>query len=148
MRRGVSVALAAVAVLVAAGCGSSSQPLTRSQLASRAEAICHRVNQQTLALYRSVQGSRSADKAALARVLSEVAARQRAAVKQLDALEPPSTVKARYQQFNAAMHAVVSMQRPASAIVGGDDPQLEERGVQMGKALRLAKGIGIEHCPS
>jgi hypothetical protein len=148
MRRGAFVALVAAATLIAAGCGSSSHALTRTQLANRAEAICKRLNRETLALYRSISAGHDVQDPTLARVVEEVAARQRQAVAQLDALEPPSGVAARYDQFNAAMQAVVRMQRPAEALIGGDDPQLQSRGLQMGKALRLAKDIGIPHCPS
>jgi hypothetical protein len=88
-----TVALAATALAVG-GCGGSSQPLTRAELTSKADAICKRVSGKLAAkTVTSVQD--------VARTAPELAAVEQEALNELSKLEPPASIENDWKVFIA-----------------------------------------------
>jgi hypothetical protein len=142
-RRMAALILAATAVS-ACGSGGTTKSLTRADLIGRADAICGRINAQISAHpYRTRQ--------AIARLASQQAAYEHAAIAELSALVPPVSVAADWKQIIAdartladdtaklAVYAKANNLKSGFALVSSDAPV-------HARMLALAKRNGFKEC--
>jgi len=137
----ISMTLVAL-VLVAAGCGgggsSSSGQLSASELKSKANQICSDLNDKT----KNVSKSEDFDAALKA---------TNDAIKKLKALQPPASMKAKYQAFLDELDAGVPVLTKLVKAV--DDKNLSEATKLVPQADQVdrranaaARAIGLDSC--
>jgi hypothetical protein len=132
------VAVVVTTAIAAGGCGSSgsSHPLSRAELRKQANAICtHREAQLQTVIARS-KSPAGAQRAALPTLDKALA--------DLDALEPPAAVKAKYARFVSDERTHIAEIR--SGLSG--KPTDHRTAAALGhERLRLMRGLGIT-CPN
>ena len=151
MKWKVAGALVTTLAIGAAGCGgSSSKPASQAGFATRADAVCTRLNAQNLALMKA-EGRRAGQNDVsqgdlLAQVLPKLRAQQQQAIAALDALTPPDNLKPTYSRWMNAQRRVFTLLPTAADLRAGSDPELHERKVQLATQSRLSKGLGLKDC--
>ena len=136
-----------VATLGAACSGGGSGNLTKPQLADQADAICARANRSISRMYRPDPLDAAATTAALAKVVT----RQRAELRQLRALEPPTIDASDYGRWLTQIDlALARADVSRRAIARGDVQAADEANHRADQirtdADRFAKGYGMHDC--
>lgn len=88
-------ALAALALVLVSGCGSSSKPLTRAELTTKANAICRKVNLKLQAATKKGVGTVQQ----IAQIAPELASFEETALVELGKLIPPVAVESDWKAF-------------------------------------------------
>lgn len=159
MHRNVAGALALVFAFTftAAGCGggggsdqASAQLKTSADLVKRADAVCARFSKKSFAVAAEVseqeRQSHVTDEQLQARAIAKLAAIRRQELDALDALSPPSALKARLDSFVASQRQSVALAL-AEAKQSPDQPASAETDAISRKSAQLARAIGFKHCP-
>lgn len=142
MTRLFGAALAAIALVVASGCGgsssTSSKPLTLAELTAKADAICKRIIPQV--------DWEKADPKTLPHVVGHLAALEEQAASELEKLTPPASIADEWREiiddFRLTGHEFKQIAFGASQVPGVGVPlsnAQHERGM-------VAKHMGIIEC--
>lgn len=90
-----TIALTALTLFIATGCGSSSKPLTRAELTVKANAICKKVNVKLQAATKKGVGTVQQ----IAQLAPELASFEETALVELGKLIPPAAVESDWKAF-------------------------------------------------
>lgn len=93
-RRGLTTLALTATMLMATGCGSSSKPLTRAELTTKANAICKTVTAKLAS--KTIKSQKD-----IARVAGELASFEQSALTDLSKLVPPAELENDWKQFVA-----------------------------------------------
>jgi hypothetical protein len=141
----------AVPAFVAAGCGSGSERLTKSEFVTQADAICAKYEQRVQAAMRGVPAGDSAQLAsAIERVLPVI----RKGNDELRALSPPENLQGRYDRWMQIADGEVNAARKLhDALRDNDQPgvqtafrQLQQRDADQDRLAREL--LGLTGCAS
>jgi hypothetical protein len=139
--------VAALALTLAiAGCGGDDEPSTRGDFASEANAICKRVNRDTIRALRDAQKGqeiRESRGPVYAELVVKVAEIRQRGVDDLDALTPPDGQADAYDRFVETRRAGVELLPTESQAEAGEDPQGQKRAAQESTGSKLARRLGI-----
>jgi hypothetical protein len=137
-----SHAAVAVLVLLVAGCGGG---LSKDELVAKADAICKRVNQR---MAKEPDPKSAAD---LERLAKRTVAISNPAIHDMEALEPPSELKADFTKFIASLKQQLELTKKIGAAAAeGDTAGIQKVGADAQKAeneyRRLTGKIGFKEC--
>lgn len=90
-----AIALCALALVLASGCGGSSKPLTRAELTTKANAICRQVNVKLQAATKKGVGTVQQ----IAKLAPELAGFEETALVELGKLIPPASLERDWKAF-------------------------------------------------
>jgi hypothetical protein len=146
-RSAAIVAGVVAAVAVAAGCGSSKQQLSATELVQRADAICR--NEQ--AKFAQIQGHPPANARVAADQTKELIDVAQSASSDLRALEPPERLSAPYDAYLGARDAAVEqMERGQDAADNGDSSGYSAAQAAAARGAhrrqKLAAALGLKVC--
>ena len=138
-------ALALLPVLALAGCGGGGGGLTKKQLVAKGDAICLRVNRQVA---KEPDPKTVADLQRLAKRTVELSD---PAIKDMEALDPPSELKSDFARFVASLkHQRDLTKQIGDAAGAGDTAKVQQIGAQAQKAQgdykKLSAKIGFQQC--
>ena len=138
-----SHAAAALLLLLVAGCGGDE--LTKKQLVAKADAICARVNKQ---IAKEPDPKTTKD---LERLADRTVERSDPAIKDMEALEPPSELESDFKKFVASLKRQRDLTKKIGAAAGEDDAaEIQQIGSEAQKAQdeyrRLTGKIGFKEC--
>jgi len=149
MHRKVAAALVAALALgiAAAGCGSSSTPLTRAQLVSKIEAACRAGQREAQRQASARSGSRDGASQFLAAIVTS----QRATIAKVEDLTPPDAAKADFEAFKQGMQQRVDLFARVQSAGGAGLQRAMAAAQAQGEAItrRLqaaADGLGVRGC--
>ena len=129
-------------LLLVAGCGGG---LSKSELVAKGDAICDRVNKQ-IAKVPDPQTSKD-----LARLADRTVQISDPAIKDMEALDPPSDLKDDFGKFVASLKRQRDLTKKiGAAATAGDTAKIQKIGVDARKAEteyhRLTDKIGFKQC--
>ena len=135
-------AAAALLLLVIAACGGG---LSKGELVAKADAICGRVNKQ---IAKEPDPKTAKD---LERLANRTVELSDPAIKDMQALEPPSELEADFDKFVASLKRQRDLTKKIGAAAGeGDTAEVQKIGTQAQKAQdeyrRLTGKIGFKEC--
>ena len=144
--RAVAIATTAIA---AAGCGSSKQQISATELAQKADAICR----DEQAKFDQIQTHPPANAKVAADQTSELIDVSDVASSHLRDLEPPEQLSARYDAYlRARDDAVDEMKRGQDAADNQDSAGYSEAQTAVGRSAarrqKLAASVGLKVCGS
>ncbi|MEO8690139.1 MAG: hypothetical protein ABI611_18225 [Solirubrobacteraceae bacterium] len=142
MRAHAAVAVSLLALPLVAGCGGG---LSKQQLVAKADAICTRVNKQVA---KEPDPKTTKDLERLAKRTVEISD---PALKDMEALKPPSNLESDFKKFVAVLKKQRDLTKKIGAAAGkGDTAQVQKIGAQANKAQdeyhRLTGRIGFKEC--
>ncbi len=142
--RGLATAALAAMALALGGCGSSSAPLTRAELRSKADAICKRVSGRLTT--KTVTSVRD-----VARTAPHLAAVEQEALNELSKLEPPASIENDWKMFIAGAqklaentsklgeYAKSNSLKGSAALIASSEQTIKQM-------TAIAKKYGISNC--
>ena len=135
-------AAAALLLLLIAACGGG---LSKGELVAKGDAICARVNKQVA---KEPDPKTAKDLERLANRTAELSA---PAIKDMEALEPPSELEADFDKFVASLKRQRDLTKKIGATAGaGDTAEVQKIGTQAQRAQdeyrRLTGKIGFKEC--
>lgn len=149
MHRKVAAALVAVLGLGlgAAGCGSSSTPLTRAQLVRQIEAACRAGQREA----QRQQTTRSGSRDGATQFLAAIVTSQRAILAKVEGLDPPDASKADFEAFKQGMQQradlMARVQSAGSAGLQRAMADVQAEGEAITRRLQQAAGgLGVRGC--
>jgi hypothetical protein len=143
MHRSVAAALVAALALGVASCGGSEEPLTRAQLVRQIEVACREGSKAGRRVKRSSEPR--------ALLIDRLVTGQRAAVEEIDDLNPAESVKADFEAFKQQMHARADLFARAGSHSGAALVRAmnaaEAEGIRITKQLLAAANrLGVKGC--
>ena len=139
----ISHAAAALLLLLVAGCGGDE--LTKKQLVAKGDAICARINKQ---MAKQPDPKTVKD---LQRLANRTVELSNPAIKDMEALEPPSELESDFDKFVASLKRQRDLTKKISgAAADGDTAEIQKIGSDAQKAQdeyrRLTGKIGFKEC--
>ena len=138
-----SHAAAALLALALAGCGEDA--LSKKQLVAKGDAICARINQQ---IAKEPDPKTAKD---LQRLANRTVELSNPAIKDMEALVPPSELEADFDKFVASLKRQRDLTKKIGAAAAeGDTAEVQKIGAEAQKAQdeyrRLTGKIGFKEC--
>jgi hypothetical protein len=139
---------ALIAAALACGCGSTSKPLTREQLTSRANAICRSVKAK---LEAANKGQSFTTRQELERLIARLSSFEESALGELTKLTPPPALETEWKRFVAGAQALVEdtvrLGEQASQGNSAQSKQLIAAAQATQRQMTaVAKRVGLEAC--
>ena len=136
------------AALVVAGCGSSTESVTRAELVRRIEVACRQAQRQAETSTRERGGSQNDQQLRFVTALRDA---QKKVLDDIDGLEPPDAAKSDFETFKQSVEDRLELIEQVTSD-GADNVATAIRSVQREVASvsergqRSARALGIEGC--
>ncbi len=142
-----TAAALSAAVVVAAGCGGGSQPLSREELITKGDALCREAAQR----FAEIQAQRPATANEAADQTDELIDVSKDEVDGLRELDPPDDLKPSLERYIAAREAVIEVFERGRDAAENQDARAygaAQKQVGSGEAerYRLARAVGFTEC--
>jgi len=138
--------LAAALTLAAVGCGGSGT-LSKTELASKANAICTQLNAQNLALFKTmvprIKAHTMSQKDALAQLKRAGTANRATALKQFAALQPPTELKTQFDQWRTGLAQAYTIGLSTAVMTDAIHTRYH---ALVDRVDRLERSIGVTAC--
>lgn len=144
-----------VLAIAIAGCGASTHAkpaeLTVAQMRTRADAICKRLNEQTIKALNEANNAggpnqSSAERRAYAELTVTTTGYLRRAAREIDALEAPAKFRAGYASLADALRGVAGGFPTRAETMAYRDPRAKQRDEERRHVAAIAHKLELEVC--